>query len=143
MTGRDAGGERGLREAFEDDLAREVIVGVVFKGEEDIGEPVERDRAHHDHVGHAVHLEFERKGDEALDFFGGVTGPLGDDFDLRGREVGIGVHRHALEREDPADGDESGEHQDQEPLPQSRLDDSMNHSVVVATILTSDSETLA
>ena len=40
--------------------------------------------------------KFKRKRDQAFDFFGGMVGPLGDDFDLRRREIGIGIHRHPL-----------------------------------------------
>jgi hypothetical protein len=61
--------------------------------------------------------------------------PLGDDFDLRRREVGIRVHRHSLKRQDSADRDESGQHQYQKSLPQRRLDYSVDHSVLVDTIL--------
>ena len=77
----------------------------------------------------AVHLEFERKRDQAFHFLGGVAGPLRDEFDLGRGEVGIGVHRHALERQDAADRDETGQHQHQEPLAQRSLDDSMDHLV--------------
>jgi hypothetical protein len=45
-----------------------------------------------------------------------VVGPLSNDFDLGRSEVGIGIHRHALEGENAADGDEAGQHQHQEAL---------------------------
>src|SRR5271156_3991543 len=61
--------------------------------------------------------------------------PLGDDFDLRRREIGIGIHGHPLKRQDSTDRDECGQHQYQEPLSQRRLDYSVDHSVVVDTIL--------
>ena len=127
--GRDySGRESGLREPLKDDLPRKVVVGAFFEGEDDIGQTIERDGTHHHHVGNAVHLEFKRKRDQPFDFFGGMVGPLRDDFDLRRREVGIGVHGHALKGQDAADRDESGQHQHQEPLPQRRLDDSVDHS---------------
>ncbi len=65
---------------------------------------------------YAVHFEFEGQGDQTFDFFGGVSGPLGDEFDLGWREVGVGVHWHALERQNSSDRDETGQHQDQELL---------------------------
>ena len=49
----------------------------------------------------------------------------------RRRKIGIGVHRHPLERDDSPDGDEPGQHQHEEALPQCRLDDSMDHSEAV------------
>ena len=81
-----------------------------------------------DHARHAVHLEFERQRDQPLHFLGGMAGPLRDEFDLRRRKIGIGIHRHALERQDPADRDETGQHQHQEPLAQRGLDDAMDHA---------------
>src|SRR5450755_3657035 len=60
-----------------------------------------------------------------------MVGPLRDDFNLRRRQVGIGVHGHPLKRQDSADRNESGQHQHEEFLTQRRLDDSVNHSVVV------------
>src|ERR1035441_8187516 len=61
--------------------------------------------------------------------------PLGDDFDLWRREVGIGIHGHPLKRYYSPDRDESGQHQHQKLLTQRRLDYSVDHAVVVDTIL--------
>ncbi len=72
--------------------------------------------------------DFEGQSDQPFDFFGGMAGPLGDDFDHGRREIRIGVHGHALERDDACDHHESGQHQHQEPLAQSELDNAMNHS---------------
>jgi hypothetical protein len=83
----------------------------------------------------AIHLEFERKSDEPFDFFGGMIRPLGDDFYLGRREVRIGIDGHPLKRQDSPNRDEDGQHQHEKPLTQSRLDYSMDHSVVVNTIL--------
>jgi hypothetical protein len=60
--------------------------------------------------------------------------PLGDDFDLWRRKVGIGIHRHPLKRQYASDRDESGQHQHQKPLPQRRLDYSVDHAVLVDAI---------
>src|SRR5277367_2798679 len=78
----------------------------------------------------AVHLEFKGKRDKPFDLFRSMVWPLGNDFDLRRREVGIGVHRHPLKRYDSTDRDESGQHQYQKPLSQRGLDYSVDHSVV-------------
>jgi len=113
---RDAGGKAGLRHALEDNLAREVVVGALVEGEDDVGEAVERDRPHVGDTRHAVEFEFERQRDQALDFLGGVAGPLRDEFNLRRREIGIGVNRHAPEGDDSGDGHGGREHQNQKAL---------------------------
>jgi hypothetical protein len=61
--------------------------------------------------------------------------PLRDDFDLRRREIRVRVHRHPLKGNDSPDSDKSGQHQHQKPLTQCRLDDSMDHSGLVHTML--------
>ena len=110
--GRDAGGECDFAEALEDQLAGEVIVGTIVEREADIREAVERDRTHDLHFGHAVHFDFDRNSDETLDFFSSVTRPLGNDFDHRRRKVGVGIHRHVVERNHSTDGDEGHHEQD-------------------------------
>ena len=124
-----------MSEPLKDDLPRKIAVGAFFESEDYIGQTIERDRTHYHHVRNAVHLEFKRERDQPFDLFGGMVRPLGDDFDLRRREVGIGVHGHPLERQDSPNRDESGQHQHQKPLTQRRLDDSVDHSDVVDTIL--------
>ncbi len=118
-----------MRHALEDNLAREVVVGALVEGEDDVGEAVERDGAHVGDARHAVEFELERQRDQALDFFGGVAGPLSDEFNLRRGEIGIGVNRHAPEGDDSGDGHGSREHQHQKALTKRRLYDSMDHSV--------------
>jgi hypothetical protein len=93
-------------------------------------------------MGDAVHFKFKGESDQPFDFLGGVVWPLSDDFNLRGREIGIGVHGHALERQDPANRDESGKHQHQEPLPERRLNYSVDHSDVVEHYSCQSFETL-
>jgi len=50
--------------------------------------------------GNAVHLEFKRKGDQAFDFFAAWSGHWVM-ISTCEREVGIGIHRHPLKRQDP------------------------------------------
>ena len=107
----------------------------VFESQPDVGQPIQGHRTHHLHAGNAVQLQFERQRDQALDFFGGVTGPLGDELDLRGGQVGIGVHRHPPERDDSGDHHEEGQHQHQEALTKRSLYDSMDHSGAGIVIL--------
>ena len=77
-----ASGKSGLRNAFENDLPREVVIGAVFESENYVRKAVERDRTHHYHARDAVHLEFDRKRYQPLDFFRCVVRPLGNEFDL-------------------------------------------------------------
>ncbi len=126
-AGGDALRERGVRQTLEDFLPREIRIGAFVKGEAHVGEPVERDGAHDHQVRGAVHGQLERQRGEALDFLGGVAGPLGDEFHHGRRKVGIGVHRHAAEGNRAGDDDEHREHQHDEALLQRKLDDAMDH----------------
>ena len=119
-----------VAEALEDHLAREIGVDAFVERQADVGEAVERDGAHHFQVRRAVHGQFERERGEALDFFGGVAGPLGDQLDHGRRKIGIGVDGHALEGNGAGDDQQHGDHQHQEALPQSELDDAMDHCEV-------------
>ena len=87
-AGRHAAGKLRVGDALEDDLAGEVWVGAFVEGEDDVGETVERDRAHDAKIRRAVHGQFERKSGEALDFFGGVAGPLRDSSTIGGERSG-------------------------------------------------------
>ena len=124
-----------MRDSLEDDLPREIVVRLFVEGKDHVGKAVERDGPHHHHVRHTVHLEFERKRDQAFDFFGGMVRPLRDQFDLGRRKIGISIHRHALERDDPSGHHKARQHQHQEPLTKGGLYDSMNHSELDATVL--------
>ena len=108
-------------------LPREVFVGAVLERHDHVGEAVERDRPHVNHVRRTVHLQLDRESHQPLDFLGGVPRPLRDDFHQRRGEVRVGVHGHALERERPRDDHQHHHHQDQETLAKSELNDMMNH----------------
>jgi hypothetical protein len=60
---------------------------------------------------------------------------LRDEFDLRRREIGIGVDRHAPEGDDSGDGHGGREHQHQKALTKRRLYDSMDHSGADAMVV--------
>src|SRR5580692_1707286 len=123
----DAGGQSGVAEAFENDLASEVSVGAVLEGEDDVRESVKRNGTHHLEVRRAVHGQLERKSGEALDFFGGMAGPLGDELNHGRRKIGIGVDGHAAERFGSGDDHQQGDDQDEEALAQGELDYVMDH----------------
>ncbi len=52
-----------------------------------------------------------------------------------GDKIGIGIHRHAPERDDSGDHHEARQHQHQEALTKRSLYDSMDHSGVDAIVL--------
>src|ERR1017187_7928700 len=130
-----ARGQGGLGYALEDDLPREIVVRTFFERQAHIGETVQRDGPHYRHVRNAVHLQFDGQRDQAFDFLGSVTRPLRDEFDLRRREVGVSVHRHAPERDDSGDHHEAGQHQHQKALTKRRLYDAMDHAGVDAMVI--------
>ncbi len=132
--GGHAGWKRGIRQPLKNDLPGQIVVRALFEGQAQIGKTIQRNGPHGDHARDAVHLQFERQRNQAFHFLGGVAGPLRDEFDLRRSEVGVGVHRHALERQDSADCDETSQHQHQKPLAQRSLDDAMNHLDVASTL---------
>jgi hypothetical protein len=120
-----------LSQPLKNNVSRKIIACAFLEGQPEIGQTVERDGTHHHQARNPVHLQFKGKRDQALDFFRSVVWPLGDDFDLRRGEVGIGVYRHPLKRQDSPNRDESGQHQYQELLTERRLHYSVDHSVVV------------
>ena len=77
----------------------------------------------------AVHLDFDRNGDQALDFLGGVAGPLRDEFDVRRRKIRIGVDGQLLEGpRAPAHQGQGGD-DDQEGLLEGEGDESGDHTI--------------
>ena len=89
-------GSDGVADPLKRQLAREIIVGTFFERKDDVGQPVERNRAHHMQVRRAIHRQFERQRGQPLHFFGGMARPLRDQFDHGRRKIRISVHRHAL-----------------------------------------------
>ena len=75
--GLHAGGIGHLAEPLKHHLPGEVIIRVLLKGQDDVGEFVKRDGARHLQVGRAVHFHFGGQRDQALHFFGGMARPLG------------------------------------------------------------------
>src|SRR5208282_932763 len=64
--GSDACRKSGVAEALENDLAREVGVAAVGKGEDDVRETVKRNGTHDFEVRRAIHSQLKRKSGEAL-----------------------------------------------------------------------------
>ena len=108
-------------------LPSEVRIRAFFESEPDVRKTVERNGTHDLEVRRAVHGELEGKSGEALDFFGGVAGPLGDELDHGRRKIGIGVDGHAAEGFGAGDDDQERDHQDEEALAQGELDNVMDH----------------
>ena len=126
-AGRNAGGKGGVAKTLENNLAREIGVGAVFEGENDVRETVERNGTHHLEVRRAVHGELERKSSEALDFFGSMARPLGDQLDHGRRKIRIGVDGHAAERFGAGNDDQQRDDNYEEALAQGELDNVMDH----------------
>ena len=76
-----------LREPFRDQLAVAEDVGSPVELHVDDRKPDARDRSHPADARHAVHLGFDREGDELLDFRRGVTFRFRHDGDGRTVEV--------------------------------------------------------
>jgi hypothetical protein len=79
-------------------LAREVVVGTVLERQDDVRQPVERDRAADGQPRQPIHLALGGYGDQPFDLFGCVARPLGDDFDQRRREIRISIDRQPVQR---------------------------------------------
>ena len=85
-----AGQRRQLRQPVQHLLQRFVISVVERELQLDVGQAVQRDRAHGAQVLDARDLRFDRDGDVALDFLGRQAGRLRDDIDHRRGRIGIG-----------------------------------------------------
>ena len=111
--GRDAGGQAKAGEAVEDLLTGEVVVRAIAEGHDDIRQAVQRNGALGGHARDAVHADFHGYGDKAFHLFGGVAGPLGDELHHGRREIGIGIHRQAVQGA-RAGADQHERHEDDE-----------------------------
>ena len=87
------------RKPLGDLLAVAVDVGAPVELDIDDGEPDAGNRTHAAHAGQAIHLGFDREGDELLDLRGGEAFGLGHDGDRRLVEVGEDVDRAGAWRE--------------------------------------------
>ncbi len=99
ICGTTFGGQRDLRQTFENPLTVPGVVGVVIEDQLQIGEPENRERAQVHDARNPVHHDFERNGDLLLDLFGGDSRPLRDDLDVVIGDVGISFHGEIVERD--------------------------------------------
>ncbi len=128
-AGRQTGGQRGVGHALERLLAHEIWVGAIFEIHGDERQAVERNGAQRFQARNAVHFDFDRNGDQPLDFLGGVAGPLRDEFDVRRREIGIGVDRQFAERDGALDHQRERRDDDHEPLLEREANQACDHAV--------------
>ena len=103
-------------DALEGLFSGEVGIGAVLKVHLHRGQAIERDGAQCIEAGDAVHLDLDWYRDQALDFLGRVTRPLGNDFDVRRREVRIGIDGKLPESDPAPHHEHEGRNNDQEPL---------------------------
>ena len=84
-------------------------------------------------VGDAVQLDFKRNGDLLLDFFRGVTRPLGDDLRVGVGDVGVSLDGQGVERDDaPGEKhDRSTEHE--QGVCQGEVDGLADHPAILLT----------
>src|SRR6185437_12443043 len=115
------------RWAPEDALGAFNVGGVVADDEGQCKKAVDRPRAHVRHAGYAIHGHFDRDRDLLLDLLGGDAGPLRDDFDVVVGDVGIGLYRKVVERQD-APGEEQNAHRYyQDPVLKREIDQLPDH----------------
>ena len=84
-------------------------------------------------MGDAVQFDFEGDGDLLLDFFGGVSGPLGDDLGVGVGDVGIGLDGQSMEGKDAPDEEHERRAQNHEAVAQGEVDQRTDHSFFSAT----------
>ena len=87
------------RETFADHLPRAIDVDTPVKRDIDKRQSDAGDRAHADHARHAVHIGFNRIGDELLHLFRRHPACFNHDRDGGLIEIGKYIDRHAGERE--------------------------------------------
>jgi hypothetical protein len=78
--------------------------------------------------GGTVEGSFHRKGDEALDVFGGESWRFGLNNHLGRGELGEDVERHLPQDQDPDDQDDDIGHDRQQPIPERGLNDPIEHA---------------
>src|SRR5271156_3211543 len=117
----------GLRQPLERLVAGPVVRGLIVENKHHAGKPEQRDGAEMLEMRNSVHLNFNGDGDLLFDFFGGATGPLGDDLDVVVRHVRIGFDGEVVERNGAPNQQQSGEPQNDELIVESVDYESANH----------------
>ncbi len=77
-------------------------------------------------MGDPVHLHFDRDRDLLFSLLGRSARPLGDDLHPVVRHVGVGFDGQRLKRNNAPPEQQDPECQDQELLPQGKVDDALN-----------------
>ncbi len=116
-----------LLQAFVDQLTREVDVGAVVEHDRHLRQSVARQRAGVVELRQARHAVLDQERHALLDFQRRIAGRRGIDLHLHVGDVGHGIDRQAqivedAERDERCDADE-----DQPPLRDGHLDDSVQH----------------
>ncbi|GJE71125.1 hypothetical protein CHKEEEPN_2669 [Methylorubrum podarium] len=109
--------------------ARPVRVGAVLEDDVDEGHPEEREAAHHLRLRNRQHGGREGEGDDVLDGRRTLPGVFGVDDGLHVREVGDGVERQGLERQDAGRHREHGPDQHQDEVAGRPADQAGDHGV--------------
>ncbi len=122
-----AGRQRHVRKSLERALPREIGIGAIAEGQDDVRESIERDRPHKPDVLDAVHFRLDGHGHEPLDFLGGMSRPLRHDFDAWRREIRVRVDRQPRERPDADTPERQREDDDEERLREGAAHEPVDH----------------
>src|SRR5271166_4642775 len=125
-----------LREFLQRLLAAQQIVGLFIEDQCDRGESEFRNRAQMRQMGDAVHLRLDRNRDLLLYFFGGSSGPLGDDVDVSIGNIRVRFNRERVKRVSAPEKESDTHRQNQEPVPQGEIDNALNHPWAVCELIT-------
>src|SRR5208283_6124760 len=128
--GHDAGRQGDLREPFENALAVPGVGFLVIENQLEIRKPEEGEGAQMNDVRDAVHHDFERYGYLLLDLFRGDSRPLGDDFHVVVRHVGIGLDGKLMEGNCSPAKEQESSGEDKKAISQSKIDEFSNHLLI-------------
>src|SRR6516165_4233745 len=84
-----------------------------------------------DDLRNTVHGDFQRNGDLLFHLLGRDSRPLGNDLHIVVGDVGVGLDRQALERNNSGGEQEQGERQDEQAVVESKINNSPNHCSTV------------
>ena len=114
--------------ALEHARPREIQIDAVLEDDVDHREAERRLRAHDAHAGEPLQVRRERIRDLVLDFLRAVPGPVGEDDDLVVGQIGNRVDRRGRQRPPAPAGEAEIQDDDDEPVPEREVDESIDHA---------------
>ena len=119
---------------FEDTASRPVEIGAVLEDDIDEGNAEEGKAAHDARARHVEHRGCEREGHLILDDLRRLAGIIGDDDDLRVRQVRYRVERNARDRIDAGDDRKERADQYQNAVARRPADNARDHGATVSAV---------